>query len=242
MPLVTFTYAYLLELQSHHAIGMIIVASCPGGTVSNIFTYWSRGDLPLSVSMTLVSTVLALGFMPLNMFIYLRYWTDTRANIPFPQIAGIIALTWVPVICGMIIQQFSKNVARYFVRLGSIAGMSLILIAGIMQGRMSPSFFYFDPIILISGFCLPFIGFIIGYIVAFVSCMTVKQKRTIALETGIQNTGIALTLITLTFNLREASDFSQTPMLFAAGQIFLGALVPMIWIVLDNGFFLGRVS
>ncbi|ELU09354.1 hypothetical protein CAPTEDRAFT_75383, partial [Capitella teleta] len=179
-----------------------------------------------SVSMTLVSTVLALGFMPLNMFIYLRYWTDIRARIPFPQIAGIIALTWVPVICGMIIQRFSKNVARYFVRLGSIAGMSLILITGIMQGRMSPTFFDLDPVILISGFCLPFVGFIIGYVVAFISRMTVKQ-RTIALEIGIQNTGIALTLMTLTFNLREASDLSLTPVLFTVGQIFLGASVAL---------------
>jgi sodium/bile acid cotransporter 2 len=90
---------------------------------------------------------------------------------------------------------------------------------------MSPTFFYFDTVVLVSGLCLPLLGFFVGFAASSAACLPLQQRRTIALETGIQNTGIALTLITLSFNLKEASDLSQTPMLFAAGQIGLGFTV-----------------
>ena len=69
-----------------------------------------------SITMTLLSTVLALGFMPLNMFIYLRSWTGDQATIPFVEIVIIILLTWIPVGIGMFIRHKAKRPAKYIVR------------------------------------------------------------------------------------------------------------------------------
>jgi sodium/bile acid cotransporter 2 len=77
--------------------------------------------------MTLVSTVLAMGFMPLNMFLYLRQWTDENVRIPFIQNALIILMTWIPVFIGLFIRHKSVKVATWIANVGHLSGHMCML-------------------------------------------------------------------------------------------------------------------
>ncbi len=75
MPLVSFMVAHLLKLEPEHAIGALIMACSPGGVMSNMVTYYTKGDCSLSITMTTLSTLMAFGMMPSNLWLYTRNWT-----------------------------------------------------------------------------------------------------------------------------------------------------------------------
>ena len=78
MPLVSFLVAHLLKLEAEHAIGALIMACSPGGVMSNMVTYYTKGDCSLSITMTTLSTLLAFGMMPSNLWLYTRNWTKGK--------------------------------------------------------------------------------------------------------------------------------------------------------------------
>ncbi|ELT94227.1 hypothetical protein CAPTEDRAFT_139636 [Capitella teleta] len=228
MPACAFGYAHALGLSPLHSISLVVVSSCPGGVISNIFTHWTRGDLPLSILMTLVSTVLAMGFMPLNMFLYLRQWTDENVRIPFIQNALIILMTWIPVFIGLFIRHNSAKVATWIANIGGAVNMLFIVIAVLLQNFMSPNFFHMSPSSWIAGSTLPLIGFCVGLLTSSAACLGMPQRKTVAFETGIQNVGVAGTLISLSFDLDVASILSQIPIVFTVGQLSVGFLVTFL--------------
>ncbi|XP_071481937.1 ileal sodium/bile acid cotransporter-like [Diadema antillarum] len=107
MPLICFVFALVLKLEPPFALGLLIIGCCPGGTVSNLFTFWTDGDICLSVCMTTVSCIAAIGMMPLNLFIYSRRWTTEQTKIPFINIFTTLVTIIVPAVAGMIIRRFS---------------------------------------------------------------------------------------------------------------------------------------
>ena len=80
MPLVAFLVAHLLKLEAEHSIGAIIMACSPGGVMSNMVTYYTNGDCSLSITMTTLSTLMAFGMMPSNLWLYTRTWTKGYYN------------------------------------------------------------------------------------------------------------------------------------------------------------------
>eukprot|EP00057_Strongylocentrotus_purpuratus_P017227 XP_011671701.1 PREDICTED: ileal sodium/bile acid cotransporter-like [Strongylocentrotus purpuratus] len=93
LPLIGFCLALAFSLPAPYALSVLIVTCSPGGNVSSVFTYWTNGDVCLSICMTAVSTVVAIGMMPLNLLIYSRRWTDKKAVIPFINIIiGLVAI------------------------------------------------------------------------------------------------------------------------------------------------------
>ncbi len=209
LPLVTFLMCVLLRsiVPPLVAMGLILVASCPGGAVSNFMTSYSKGNAELSVLMSTISTLAAPIFTPINYAIwgglYVKYM-DSRAGevlrtlqVPPMQIAlTVILIIGVPVLLGLITVKFAPNASA---RLKEIMRLvSIVVFVGVAAMMFSQNIILFKEyigyifiIVLIHNL----LGFGIGYSAATIGKTPVKDRRAVTLEVGIQNSGLGLLLL-----------------------------------------------
>nr|XP_054765572.1 ileal sodium/bile acid cotransporter-like [Lytechinus pictus] len=206
MPLICFLTALILDLEPPFALGLLIIGCCPGGTVSNLFTFWADGDVCLSVCMTTVSCVAAIGMMPLNLLIYSRRWTTESTRVPFMNIFTTLVTIIVPATVGIIIRIFSLKWANIVSKIGGVAGLAGIPIAIVLIGIINPGMFASSWKIWTSTLFLPFFGYFFGHGVARIFRQPSKKCRTIGFETGVQNAALGITIMLLTFG--------NTPLLY----------------------------
>jgi len=231
LPAVCFGYAIALDLDDNLAIGMVLTGSCPGGTISNIIAFWAKADIILSITMTTISTTLAIGFLPLNMFLYSTYWIEDESKIPYANMVFTVLYLWAAVIVGYIVGRIWPKTVPYFTKIGSIVSLLLILGAGVVQGQLYPELFDLGWEAWFGGITMPLIGFLIGFILALIFCQGHPQRLAIGLETGVQNTTLALTVVAVSFpNSYEASYYSQYIIIYTTWQVVFGiAAVIIIW-------------
>ncbi|XP_046546507.1 ileal sodium/bile acid cotransporter-like [Haliotis rubra] len=214
LPLTAFGLGHALQLPPKQAIGMLIMSCCPGGSTSNMFTLWVDGDVPLSLTMTTVNTVLSAGFLPLNLLIYSRSWTNKKAVIPFGNLAQAFAMMLVPAVVGIAVRHWKPKVAMYIIKIGSAAGAVSVVAAMTLTSLLYPFMYYSSWRIYFAVVFLPFISFGFGYATAFIFRMPHFRCRTVAMETGIQNFPFCMTLLSLTFSQSEMGELSLYPLLF----------------------------
>ncbi|XP_068228709.1 uncharacterized protein [Palaemon carinicauda] len=116
LPALAFGLCVAFKLPPYQALGVLILACSPGGAFSTFFTYWVDGDLALSIIMTAVSSLLAFGMMPLNLWAYSRPWTNQELKVPYMNIFISLAFVTVPVILGTIIRHFNRKWANYIAK------------------------------------------------------------------------------------------------------------------------------
>ena len=188
-------------------MGLILVASCPGGAVSNFMTSYAKGNAELSVLMSTVTTLGAPIFTPINYAIwgglYTKYMDAAAGNVlrtlqvPPTQIAlTVIVIIGIPVLLGLITVKFAPNAsARLKDIMRYLSIVVFLCVAGMM---MSQNFILFREnigyvfiIVLIHNL----VGFGVGYAASTVGKTPVKDRRAVTLETGIQNSGLGLLLL-----------------------------------------------
>jgi len=113
MPLIAYFYANVFNFSDEHAIGLMLIASAPGGVTSNLITYWSGGDVMLSITMSAVSTILAFGMMPLLIEIYINTtFADGGLDIPYQWIFITLLLLIIPCAIGVWVRAKSEVWAK----------------------------------------------------------------------------------------------------------------------------------
>ncbi|XP_077978178.1 ileal sodium/bile acid cotransporter-like [Glandiceps talaboti] len=199
MPSLGFGLAHLFKLPPNMAVGLIIVACCPGGLLSNFYAFWTEGDPTLSVCMTTVSTIVGIGMMPLCIYLYTQSWIKLSTTL-IPSTRDIIIsliILLVPVAFGMLIKwKWPKPAEKIglmlniFIIIGFIISIILYVIAfkPVFQSSWRP---------YLVAFTYPVLSYIIGYCIAWIFKRNKYQCRTIAFETGVQNGALALSLINL---------------------------------------------
>ncbi|XP_065303023.1 ileal sodium/bile acid cotransporter-like isoform X2 [Dermacentor albipictus] len=203
MPLLAFGLLTCMRLSGLYAIGMLIMACCPGGTVSNVFAYFVDGDVPLSIAMTLCSTVLAMGMMPVNMLMY-GYYVDTGdIVVPYSKMAMSLVFISLPAALGMLFNWFCPRVAPYITKLSSTLGGLLIVVTQIMEVFIFPDIFHnIPPVLYAATVVMPAAGMMIGYLISWLFKRPDAVRKTIAIESGIQNVGMGLTIVSLSFKFQ----------------------------------------
>ncbi|XP_052818327.1 ileal sodium/bile acid cotransporter-like [Mya arenaria] len=197
MPLIAYGLARAVAVDSLAALGIFTAGICPGGGASNIYSYLLHGDLALSVTMTTISTVCALGMMPLWLYtVGGMFYQNWDISIPYVDILVALSVIILPLSVGLFIQyKFPKVVDR----LEKMMTWILTILALILIGTGVYSSLYllklFNVTVIITGCALPYIGFILGGCVAYLCGQSMEQIKTIAIETGMQNTGIAIILL-----------------------------------------------
>jgi len=229
MPLLAFGLARLFELPPELALGLVIVGCTPGGTTSNMFTYFARADLALSICMTVASTVVAVGMMPLLLFLYTPQLGAGSLNVPYGSIATTLALVLVPVALGLWIRSRSERVARRVERAGSLCGLAvLLLIVAASSYRNSDDFFEIPLAHSAAAALLGLLGMGLGYMGARLLGLAPASQRAVALETGIQNSALAFGIILSSFPEAQQRDILRLPLSYAF-LVLVNASLVTLW-------------
>lgn len=216
MPLIAFGLAKGLGLPPPMAIGLVIIGCTPGGTTSNMFTYYAGADVALSVSMTVVSTAVATVAMPLLLMFYAAPLTSTEFDLPLGNIITTLALVLVPVALGIAIRARSEAAAARLERLGSASGVVvLILLVGTSLWSNHNDLAQIPVAGYVAAGALGLAGMGLGYGISRAFGMSQAQRRAVALETGIQNSPLAFAIILAAFPESEQARVLWLPMLYA---------------------------
>ena len=229
MPLIAYLLASGLGLPPAMAVGLIVVGCTPGGTTSNLFTYYARADLALSVSMTALSSIAAVALMPLTLRVYAAPFTDAELTIPYRSIAVTLALMLVPMAIGMVIRARRPAAAPRVERVGSLAGMAvlaLLIVTGLL--RNGHLLLESPPTIYAAGLGLGLGGFALGYLGARLAGLSIPARRAVAFETGIQNSPLALAILVTSFPEALHVQMLWLPLLYALFVIASAAAIAAV--------------
>ncbi len=209
LPLLGWLIVSIWPLPTVIAVGVMIVAACPGGATSNLITYFSRGDVALSITLTALSSVVTVFSIPLIINAALTYFTGEGQDIQLPvlkTILQIITLTVLPVSIGMAVSSFFPRFARWFEKPMSWISalfivLAVVLIVLVIQQRGSVWDFVAQagPVVLALNVASLSLGFLIGKLLK----LPVSQAITIAIETGIQNGTLGITIASSPFLLNR---------------------------------------
>ena len=228
MPLIAAGFGYLLGFHANYPyiyVGMILITATPGGVTSNLMTHFAKGDVALSVSLTSLSTVLSIFFVPLLLNAYCSNIPDI--TVPTGTIAGtIVVLVIIPLGIGMLVRYWKENLAKkmipYFNVLGIIALLFLI-IAGIFNNLEGFSdterhgFRFYSMILLMT-----FTGMVVGALVPYVLKVSNFQVRAISLETGLRNASLAMAIALL---IQDSMGDFHSSMFWVSGMFGLSMYI-----------------
>lgn len=207
LPMLTLGLIFLIQPPTSVAIGMLLVSVCPGGNVSNFAVHLAGGNVALSVLLTSISTLAATFTMPL-LFIYLTPmipggadFQKTVAVSPLDMIMTIVQLIIIPLIIGMVVNDRLPKFTALIRK--PIRALSLLIFAGfvvvaVMANR--ENLMNYIHLIFFLVFAHNAIALSMGYGFALLNKLSTYDARAISLETGIQNSGLALIII---FNFYE---------------------------------------
>ena len=227
-PLLGFTLAMLLKLPPAYAVGLILMACLPGGTTSNIFNYFSKGVLSLSILMTIVSTLFAVVLVPLTLGL-LTAKIDGEWQIPPGNVAQVLFVLLVPTVLGMLLRKWNANVGAVIEMLGGALGVVVILFLVISWVPRNHELLAQTPWQVYFGSAgLGLFGFAIGYAFARVVRQDKRRARTIALETGIQNGPLGVLIVLLSFSGTQQQEVLLIPVLYSL-LIVLTSSAVTVW-------------
>lgn len=207
LPAVTFIVCLILNpvITPMVALGMILVACCPGGNISNFISSLSKGNIELSVYMTAVSTAFAPIITPLNFFVWGNLYSQIvsiRAQIPtlhipfMPMLEQILLLLGVPIVLGLVFAKYFPNATKKITKPAQI--ISILLFIGMVIVSFSQNFqiivdniIYIFFIVLLHNACA--LG--TGYLGGTLAKLPQRDRRSLTVEVGIQNSGLGLILL-----------------------------------------------
>lgn len=213
MPFVAFLLAAVLPVETEIKIGLLLMGCMPGGTTSNIFTYFSKGNLALSVLMTVNSTVFGIVLIPLVLVIYAA---GLDIEIPTRNIVATLVILLVPVAIGMGLRKLNANIGALVELMGSALGIFFIVFLMVSWVPQNWEFLLTTQWpVFASAIGIGLLGIGTGYVFATALRLHPRNARTIALETGIQNGPLAVALVVLTFSGTEQQAILAVPVLYS---------------------------
>ena len=228
MPLIATGLALGLGLPDELAISLLIVGCTPGGTTSNLFAYLSKADVALSIAMTSISTLVAVIAMPAVLWLYGQNFTDSSFALPIKDIVVTLLLVLVPVALGMLVRSRSVVWAARVEKAGSVCGIGvlvLLIVSGLVNNNA-----IFARIPLggyVGALSLGLLGIGLGYLAATVGGLEEPQRRAVALETGIQNSPLAIAIIIASFPEHSHAVMLRLPLLYALGILIVSSGVAL---------------
>lgn len=225
MPLAGWAVARALNLDPGFAVGLILVASCPGGTASNVITYLARANVALSVVLTMASTLLAFIMTPL--------WCEVLAGQYVPVDALGLCLSTLqvivaPVVLGVFCNWcFPRTVARIADYGPLVSVVAIVFITGGVVSSNAAAVRANFGVLVLATLLLHVLGFGIGYVVSRVLRYPVDVARTVSIEVGMQNGGMAAMLARKHF---LAHPLAAVPAAFSAVmQNLIGSVLAAWW-------------
>ncbi|MFT0211741.1 bile acid:sodium symporter family protein [Pseudomonas sp. F1_0610] len=223
MPLIAFALALGFKLPAELAAGVILVGACPGGTASNVMAYLARGNLSLSVACTSVSTLLAPVLTPIIFYLLASQWIEVSAWSMFISVLQMVLL---PIVLGVAVNSLFPKLsssAQVFLPFLSTTAIILIVAAIVASSRskiIEAGGLVFLVVILHNG-----AGCLLGYALARLFNCSFTDSKTIAIEVGMQNSGLGVAL-----SAAYLGPLAAVPSaIFSVWHNVSGSLLAMYW-------------
>lgn len=202
MPLLAYALATLFKLPAEIAAGVIIVGTCPGGTASNVMTFLAKGDLALSVSMSMASTILAPIVTPILTLWLAGAWIEVSFAA---MMMSIVQVVIVPIILGLVVNQlFADFVKRVVEILPLVSIVAILLILGGVVSVNSEKILETGLTVIVVVMLHNLLGYGLGYVTAKVLGMNRAKSKAVTIEVGMQNSGLAVSLAMTHFGAAAA--------------------------------------
>jgi len=231
LPLIGFGLVSIFPLAPEIAIGVMILAACPGGPTSNLISHLAKGDLALSVSLTAVSSFVTIITIPFVVNFALITFLDQGQMIQLDVVQTIIqimVIVVIPIVIGMVIRKWKEGFALKMakpVRIASGIVLALVII-GILVKENDKIISYFQQAGIVT-LCLNVITMSIGFYSAKLFNLDRKQAVSISIESGIQNGTLAISVAVV---LLGSTAFSIAPAIYSLIMFATGGAV--IWLSL----------
>jgi len=224
MPFLGWSLGYIFNLSAPLAAGLILVACCPGGTASNVVTYLAKGNVPLSVTMTAVSTMIAVVMTPVLTTLLAGSRVDVNGwGLFWNTVQVVIA----PVMLGVLMNRyFHKALVRLIDFFPLISVIFITLIVASIVGASRDFILKSGGILIAAVFCLHVFGFLLGYAVSRFITKDKITSRTISIEVGMQNSGLGVVLARQNFADPLVAIPSAISSLFHS---LIGSFLAAIW-------------
>ena len=210
MPLLAFGLGRVFGLSDELLVGVVLVGTCPGGTSSNVITYLSKGDTALSVGMTSINTLLAPFLTPMLTYLYLRTSVSVDVKAMFMSIIQVVIF---PIGLGLLINKvFGNYTQKIRDALPSVSVTAICLIVAAVVSHNSEKIRATGMEIFAVVILHNILGYLCGYLVGIAFRMDLPRKKAVAIEIGMQNSGLATTL--------AGSAFPGMAMATVPGAIF----------------------
>lgn len=198
MPSLAWLLSTLLRLPPEIAVGVILVGCCPGGTASNVMTFLARGDVALSVAITSVTTLLAPVVTPALIYLLASQWLEVSAVAMFWSIVQVVIL---PIVLGLVAQSLLREKVKACVTLlplvsvVSIVAIVAAVVAVSHEKIATSGMMIFAVVVLHNG-----LGLLLGYWLGKLAGLSVAKRKTLAIEVGMQNSGLGVALASAHFS------------------------------------------
>ena len=198
MPMVAWLLVWLFALPPELAIGVILVGTCPGGTASNVISYLAKGDVALSVAMTMITTLLAPLATPALTWVLADAWIDVSFSGMAVSIAEMVLL---PVVLGLAAHHFfRRTVERMLPLMPVVSVVTIIFLVGGVVAMGASQLIEVGLLMAALVVLHNLFGLALGYGMARIFHLNSKKSRTVAIEVGMQNSGMAASLAVMYFN------------------------------------------
>lgn len=202
LPFFTFLLVLIINPYPSIALGMFMVAACPGGNISNFITYMAKGNAALSVCLTAIATLLAVFMTPLNLNLWSSIYNPTElllkdiAIAPLAMMKLVFLLLGVPLFLGMLVRHYKPQIAKRIAKVLKIVSLLffvILIILALYTNRtlFADYIFYVFWIVVLHNL----MAFLTGFSLAKLFKLSKDNTRTVTIETGIQNSGLGLLLI-----------------------------------------------
>lgn len=224
MPALGFSIAHLFGFPSEIAAGVILVGACPGGVASNVMCYLAKGDVALSVTMTAFSTLAAPIMTPLAMTLLAGAYVPVSFHEMMMSIVKMIIL---PVAGGLLLNHILHGRAPWLYRLLPLVSMAgIVVIITIITANSRDQLLSLGPALILAALIHNCAGYFLGYWGARLGRLDERASRTVAIEVGMQNAGMASGLA---INVLKSVNAAIAPAIFGPLMNVSGSLLGSWW-------------
>lgn len=223
MPLFAFLVSKVFNLSNELMVGMILVGAVSGGTASNVIAFLAKADVALSITMTIVSTLLSIIITP---YLTLLYVGQTVPVPAFDMLLSILKIVFIPVIIGIILNHFlNKYIEKRHDVFALLSIFSIVFIIGIIIGLNESKISTIALSLMLTIACHNLLGLFTGYYFAKLFGYDKTVCKTVAIEVGMQNSGLAVVLAMKYFTALSALPGA----IFSIWHNISGAILAGIW-------------
>jgi BASS family bile acid:Na+ symporter len=223
MPILALTLSLMLQLSNQLTAGMVLVGSCAGGTASNVICYLAKGELALSISMTLATTLLGIIVTPALCTFYL---SETITVDTLGMLLSMLQIVLLPVLAGSLVAHFAPDfITKLEPALPSCAIILILLVIMIIVALNASSMIDIGPLVLAAVILHNLGGLAGGFFISRLFGFSIRRSQTIAIEVGMQNSGLGVALAMQYFSATAALPGA----LFSIWHNISGSLLASYW-------------